>query len=122
MSEEELQSDILSLAGRMGVLCYHTYDSRRSQRGWVDLVLLGSRGVLFRELKSATGKVTPDQRQWIDGLRAVGLDADVWRPADWPTRIQRELSALGRMAITKPQPTQAQLRQLLQTRAKPRHQ
>lgn len=54
------------------------------KRGWLDIVLAHpARGLLlFRELKTNTGKVTPDQQKWLDVLAARGLDVGVWRPRD----------------------------------------
>ena len=35
------------------------------------------------ELKSAKGKVTKGQEEWLELLRRVGFRTFVWRPADW---------------------------------------
>lgn len=79
----------------LGIAWYHTHDSRRSPTGWPDLALAGSRGLLYRELKTATGRVTPAQHAWGQRLKAVGCDWDVWRPADLASgRILRELEAI----------------------------
>lgn len=60
--------------------------------GWPDLVLVHPvRGVLFRELKTDRGRVSPHQRVWIDWLEAAGVDVGVWRPRDWP-EIQSTLT------------------------------
>ncbi len=95
MTEAQLQSTVLQLAQLHGYnLRYHTHDSRRSQPGFPDLVLVSvARGrVLFRELKSDAGKLTPEQALWLGGMKAVGLDAEVWRPQDIGTgRIVNEL-------------------------------
>lgn len=59
--------------------------------GFPDLVLMrpdpatGQARTLFVELKAQAGTVRPEQRAWLAGLRASGLDVRVWRPADWPT-------------------------------------
>lgn len=84
MSEAALQNRILLLASAFGWMAYHTHDSRRSQKGFPDLVLLhpGQGRLLFRELKSAKGRTTPEQTLWLEGLVAAGFDAGVWRPAD----------------------------------------
>jgi len=95
--EAELQAHIMLLCRTLGLLVYHTHDSRRSQAGFPDLVIVGAKGVLFRELKKADGKVSPEQQEFLDALTAAGCDAAVWRPVDWPQRIQRELQALGRV-------------------------
>lgn len=97
MSEADLQTAVLELCRHHGVLVYHTHDSRRSQPGFPDLVIAGSRGVLFRELKSDQGKLTADQVQWATTL---GLTANwgLWRPPDLRSgRIDLEIrSVIGR--------------------------
>lgn len=84
MSEDALQTQVLAIANVFGWLAYHTHDSRRSQKGFPDLVLVNTRQrrILFRELKSAKGKTTAEQKIWLAALASVGLDAGVWRPAD----------------------------------------
>lgn len=94
MSERQLQELIIELAKRMGWLAYHTFDSRRSTPGFLDLVMVHprQRRILWRELKSETGTTTPEQKAWISALSLVGADVDVWRPRDWVSgRIEREL-------------------------------
>jgi len=62
--------------------------------GWPDWTFVRAkrRRVLFRELKSTTGTVSPDQARVLAFLRSAGQDADVWRPADMDSgRILREL-------------------------------
>lgn len=94
-TEEQLQQSVLELAQYFGYeLRYHNPDSRRSQAGFPDLVLgsLSRRRVLFRELKTSTGRLRPAQSLCLKILRFAGLDADVWRPEDLKSgRIQREL-------------------------------
>lgn len=85
MSEKDFQTGVLKLARFHGfTLRYHTHDSRRSAPGFPDLILVnpGARRVLYRELKTNKGRVSPDQREWLDGLTACGMDAGVWRPND----------------------------------------
>ena len=85
MLEADLQSKVLRLARDLGYeLTYHTHDSRRSNPGFPDLVLLSMRRgrLLYRELKTERGQVSPDQRRWLIALRDVGADAGVWRPTD----------------------------------------
>lgn len=66
-------------------LTYHTHDSRRSNPGFPDLVLLNARSgrLIFVELKAQSGRVRPEQETWINALRAGGHTAELWRPADW---------------------------------------
>ena len=85
MSEKDFQAGVLKLARFHGfTLRYHTHDSRRSAPGFPDLVLVNTRTgrILWRELKRNKGRVSPEQREWLDGLTACGMDAAVWRPND----------------------------------------
>lgn len=116
VNEAQLQNKVLELAGKMGLLAYHTYDSRRSVAGFPDLVIVGHNGVLYRELKSAVGRISSDQKFWIAALSEAGQDVDVWRPADWPMRVQADLHGLGRLVVRKPEPSQEQVRKMLATR------
>ena len=61
---------------------YHTGDSRKSNAGFPDLVMVRER-VVYAELKKQSGKVSPEQQVWIDALRAAGEEVYVWRPSDW---------------------------------------
>ncbi|MBZ5736472.1 VRR-NUC domain-containing protein [Nocardioides sp. TRM66260-LWL] len=84
ISEAMFQRHLLQLAAWHGLLSYHTHDSRRSQPGFPDCVLLGPAGVIYAELKTTKGRVTPEQREWLDRLTAAGQTAYLWRPTDWP--------------------------------------
>lgn len=90
LTELEWQRQVLDLAELYGWLVYHTYDSRRSQPGFPDLVLLRAPAdrhpeLLFVELKRAKGRVRPEQKAWIAGLVRIGraapaVECHVWRP------------------------------------------
>ena len=95
MTEAELLSTIRDACRWGGLLTFHAFDSRRSEPGFPDLVLVGSGGILWRELKSDRGRLTADQRTWLDRLQDAGADAAVWRPSDWPGRVLAELAAIG---------------------------
>jgi hypothetical protein len=73
-------------------LAFHVRWSMGSDAGFPDLVLLRRRDrrLLFRELKTDAGKVSPRQAAVLELMTACGLDAAVWRPADL-TRIGEEL-------------------------------
>lgn len=81
-SESQFQAAVILLAEVCGWKVYHTHDSRRSNKGFPDLVLVRER-TIYRELKTETGKLTPEQRDWLLALRQAGDDADMWRPRDW---------------------------------------
>jgi hypothetical protein len=95
VSERQLQDAVLSLCTWLRLLAYHTHDSRRSQPGYPDLTVVGRKGVLFRELKSATGRPTRAQKEWLESLAAAGQDAAVWRPEDLASgRVKTELEGI----------------------------
>ena len=97
MTERELEHAVRRiLADLPQVMWYHTWSSVRSNPGFPDLVCCGPGGILFRELKTATGKVTAAQARWLERLRAGGADASVWRPADLLSgKCARELATLA---------------------------
>lgn len=90
MTEAELQQSIIDAAGKLGYRHYHTRDSRRSDYGWPDLVLVHEvfRRVLFIEVKSAGGKVTPSQESWLDALARCGQEVYIVRPEQYEEIIE----------------------------------
>ncbi len=91
ISERDFQAQILDLARLAGWRAYHTFDSRRSQKGFPDLCLVRPPVVLFVELKSEDGKLRPEQREWLEALsRCEGVEARLWRPPDFE-EIERTL-------------------------------
>jgi hypothetical protein len=71
MSEKQLMETILQACSLLKYKAYHTFDSRRSEPGFPDLVICGHSRLFFFETKSATGRVTPDQQGWLDALSLV---------------------------------------------------
>jgi len=111
MNEAQLLAAVRRLAQLRGWMTYHTHDSRRSEPGFPDLVMVSARQrrVLYAELKTATGKTTAAQDQWIAALAAAGVEVYLWRPADLQHAIpaalavptvaeDRGLSGRGRIA------------------------
>ena len=90
VSEKQFQSHLVKYARSCGWLVYHTYDSRKSEPGFPDLVLVRDR-VLFRELKSEKGRLTKAQEAWADKLIVAGANYAVWRPSQIKG-IYKELS------------------------------
>ena len=92
VSEAAFQATVLELAALRGWHAYHTHDSRRSQKGFPDLVLVRGGSLIFAELKSAKGRISAEQQGWHDALFHVAweigdaklLRVAIWRPADWP--------------------------------------
>jgi hypothetical protein len=94
MPEKELQALIADLCKLLGLLHFHVHHSRGMTAGWPDSVIIGER-VIYRELKSQRGILSPEQRATGDALKAAGADWKVWRPRDWLTGgIELELRLL----------------------------
>lgn len=83
VTEKQFQSQVVRLAKLLAWRTYHTYDSRKSDKGFPDLVLTDGTRTLFVELKSDTGRVTKEQQDWLDLLRQSGQEVYLWRPRDW---------------------------------------
>jgi hypothetical protein len=120
-NEAEFQAEVMRAALQLGLLAYHPYRSEKSVPGFPDTVIVGSRGVLYRELKMPKGKPSTDQLYWIAALTEAGQNAGIWRPEHWPALILAEMSDLGRLTVRRPEPTQAELRRALRrSGARPR--
>ena len=89
--EDALKADVIRLAEMLG---WRVYSIRRSDqakvqgatgKGYPDLTLVNGAGaVVFAELKSDTGRPTPEQEAWLAALRTcAAIDVCLWRPADW---------------------------------------
>lgn len=50
--------------------------------GFPDLLLLRYKRVIMAELKSATGRVTPEQDDWLTAAVNAGIEIYIWRPRD----------------------------------------
>lgn len=90
LTERQFQRQVLDLAKLCGYRAYHTHDSRRSQPGFPDIVLVNPkrRHTLFVELKTDVGRVTAAQQAWIDDLQRAGANVHLWRPTDWPSIVE----------------------------------
>lgn len=108
MTEDQLLKAVIRLAQALGWRCYHQRAGKTSGGNWArttegdpgfpDLVLAhpGLGMLLFVELKSSTGRLRPEQKEWRDVLSSLvtldigfGLPAIpvarwfLWRPQDW---------------------------------------
>ncbi len=92
MTEADFQRQIIDLARLHGWKVAHFRPARTEQgwrtpvsadgKGFPDLVLVRGR-VLFVELKSAKGRLTYEQHEWLDALTRAGAEVHVWRPDDF---------------------------------------
>ena len=101
ITEKAFQASVVELARYCGWKAYHTFDSRRSDPGFLDLVLARHPQLVFAELKVGTNKLTKEQEEWYVELGAIADELQsfsgardmlvrVWRPSDWP-EIERVL-------------------------------
>jgi VRR-NUC domain-containing protein len=97
-NERELQTAVIECAQLLGYHVAHFRPARVMRggreiyetpvdadgKGFPDLVLVHpGGGHLVRELKSAVGRVSPEQAVWLELFKRAGVDTGVWRPADW---------------------------------------
>lgn len=92
ITEAAFQAGVVKMARLLGWSVFHPRIMIGSASGWPDLVLWRPGRFLLRELKSDTGRLSPQQEHTLAELQAAGVDAGVWRPADWPT-IEETLRA-----------------------------
>jgi hypothetical protein len=87
MTESDLQRQVIELAQWHKWLVFHPLPAMHRGRwvtatqgdtGFPDLVLARRGVVLFRELKTDTGRLSPAQQRWAEHLPDWG----VWRPRD----------------------------------------
>ena len=86
-SEKAWQQQVSDLARLYGWLCYHVHDSRHSERGFPDTVLVHPEhpqyGIHFAELKMPGREPTDAQQRWLSALgTARDHTVHVWRPQD----------------------------------------
>lgn len=92
LKERDWQKTVEQAARLLGWLVYHTRRSDGSQPGYPDLTLVRAPRVVFVELKTETGRQTPDQRLWETRLRACpSIEFYLWRPSHWP-EVERVLA------------------------------
>lgn len=87
IAEAAFQRLVVDLAEWCGWLCWHDHDSRTNAAGLPDLLLLRGTRLLWRELKTASGRIRPAQADFGARLLAAGQDWAVWRPADWSSIV-----------------------------------
>ena len=83
--ESAFRQQIRAVAMTCGWLHYHTWDSRRSEPGFPDDVLVHPESdvVYMVELKRVGGQPTPEQALWLERLDGKRIDCRLWTPADW---------------------------------------
>ena len=77
--EKDFSAQIYELARMLGWRRFHTFNSKRSPRGFPDEVLCRER-VVFVEVKRERTKTTFEQREWLRALRDAGAEVYLIRP------------------------------------------
>ena len=95
MNEADLLDAVLEYAELRGWLTYHARPARtrdgwrtpaqgNGARGFPDLIMCRRDRLVIAELKSARGRLTDSQRDWLDALAAVpDIETYTWRPDEW---------------------------------------
>lgn len=94
MSEAQLLDATLELAALTGWRTFHARPAR-TLHGWrtpvqgdgagfPDLVAVRHDRLVVAELKSARGRLTPGQSQWLEAFRQIpAAEVHIWRPEHW---------------------------------------
>ena len=86
MTEAEWQAQIVTYARLQDWLVFHASDSRRSDPGLPDLILVRGETVMFLEVKTVQGRMREEQKTWMGRLKTANrVLAAVVRPSDWDT-------------------------------------
>ena len=78
-SEADFQWWLRKRALEFGWLYHHNYDSRRSDPGFPDTVMVRGDRIIFAELKTPKGKLSGPQTTWLEALGDVDVESYVWR-------------------------------------------
>jgi len=84
VTEADLREQVRDLAKLFGWKMQFTWLSWHSPKGFPDVFLAHpiQKRIMWAELKSEKGKLSPEQEAWLQLLRDCGQEAYVWRPGD----------------------------------------
>jgi len=100
ISESEFTRLLIAVARGLGWRTAHFRPARLKSGRWAtpvqgdatgfpDLILVRGKRLLAIELKSRSGRLRPEQRDWLDALGLVpGVTCVVARPGDWPALME----------------------------------
>lgn len=86
--ESEFQSLVVAEAKTRGWKVYHTFDSRRSEPGFPDLIMIRGRRKIAAELKMSGNKPTAAQLDWLSAFHRAGDEIAVWYPHQWAEIVE----------------------------------
>lgn len=99
ITETQFRQQVIDLAKVFGFKTYFTWTSIHSPKGFPDLVLRKPPRIIFAELKTDKGIVTPAQQEWHDDLIACGQEAYIWRPSDFEKIVE---ALKSKLEVTSP--------------------
>lgn len=92
ITEKAFTAQVIKMARVFGWLVHHCRPALSRRGTWMtpiegdaglpDILALRHDRAIMAELKSATGRVTPEQAAWLVVAKEAGLEAYVWRPAE----------------------------------------
>jgi hypothetical protein len=85
LTEKAWAQVVVDYATLTGWLVYRTWRSIHSPSGFPDLTLVRAERLVFAELKTERGKLSPSQKTWLERLgRVPGAEVyGPWRPSHW---------------------------------------
>jgi hypothetical protein len=99
ISEAQFQRNVIHAARLYGWIVDHTPPMRNHSgdiytgglTGKTDLVLFSmfGRGIIFAELKTETGRVSPAQKRFAEIIQLNGGEYFLWRPSDMESILER---------------------------------
>ena len=82
--EKDFLNNIVKLARLSGWLVYHTYDSRRSEKGYPDITMTRHGRIIFAEVKREGEAPTVEQTIWLKTLAEnENIEVYLWYPSEW---------------------------------------
>ena len=86
MPRSKFEQDVISAGKTAGWLVYHTHDSRRSEPGFPDAVMVRGEDSFFPEVKCGADTTSEDQIKWLLALRRAGHNVCLVRDTPPPKR------------------------------------
>jgi len=89
LTEKEFLAQVLELLTLNGwLLVDHQFEqahyAKRTSKGRPDILAIRAPRVLFAEIKSEKGKLSPHQKLWLMELeQCPGVEVYCWRPSMW---------------------------------------
>jgi len=95
MTEAQFQQQVIDLAHIYGWAVAHfrpawSRDGKRCMTavqadgsGWPDLTLVKGKRLIFAEVKSDKGHLSPEQYEWLERLKQTGNEVYLWMPENW---------------------------------------